>query len=139
MVIQFLGKPAVEIPEIDQFAGSIDLGLESILTHVQHGRRINNVPVGAGQQFGHLEKNLGPFIERCSGPICPSIFGGADGLGNLCWASLVKPGQNMAVVVGHNTGACITSADFRTADKQWNFNFLGTEFFELSLQAGSFW
>ena len=44
----------------------------------------------------------------------------------------------MAVVVGHNTGACITSADFRTADKQWNFNFLGTEFFELSLQAGSF-
>ena len=49
MVVQFLGKPAVEIPEIDQFAGGIDLGLEGILTHVQHGRRIDSIPVGTGE------------------------------------------------------------------------------------------
>jgi len=44
----------------------------------------------------------------------------------------------MAVVMGHNTGACIASADFRTTDNQWNFNFLSTEFLELGLEADSF-
>ena len=41
--------------------------------------------------------------------------------------------------MGHNTAACITSANFYTADDQWDIDFLGAEFLELGLQAGPFW
>ena len=58
------GEVDVEPPEVDQLAGRVDLGLERGLRLAEHGRGVEALAPGTGQQVGGLEDDRGPVVER---------------------------------------------------------------------------
>ena len=76
-VEQFLRVVHVEAPEVDELRGGIDLGLERRLRLSEHGRRVDRVAPGRGQQLGGLEDHGGAILEGPAGPL------GARGCGRL--------------------------------------------------------
>jgi len=58
------GEVDVEPPEVDQLAGRVDLGLDRGLGLAEHGRRVEALAPGAGQQVGGLEDDRRPVVER---------------------------------------------------------------------------
>ena len=63
-----LGVVGIEAPEIDQFAGAVDLGLEGVLALAQHGGGVQHLAIAAGQQLGGLQQDGGAVLERASRP-----------------------------------------------------------------------
>ena len=75
------GELDVEPPEVDQLARAVDLGLVGGLRLPEHGRGVERLPPGAGEEFRGSLKDADPRRKRHRGP--PGGGGtGSGGSGN---------------------------------------------------------
>ncbi len=94
----------VEAPEVDQLAGSVDLGLPGRLRLPQHGGGVEGLPPRTGCQLGGLEQNRRAVLER-HGPPCRCRLGGRlDGVLGVLAVGAARDPEHLLVVVRLDDG-----------------------------------
>ena len=128
----------VEAPEINEFAGSIDFGLEHALGLVEHAGGVHAIAPRPLEQLGGLEHHGRPVLPGHFGPILPGFGGGLDRHADFCLAGFVIGGEDMPVVVGADRFAGVSGADFLAADDERDFDLLAQHFVDFGLERGLF-
>ena len=102
----------IKTKEIDQFAGTVDLGLVNVFTLPQHSRCIDVGPVFGCQQIGSFQKNMRPaFPAHCT----PAFMGSecrVDCLFNMSGIARVKMPQRMCPLVRRMNGLFFSGSHF---------------------------
>ena len=126
----------VEVPEVDERARGVDLGLEAGLGLAQHGGGVDAVAPGPGQQGGGPQKDGGALLPREGGPLGPSGLGGIDRLVHELRRGDVDAGQDVAVVAGHGHRQDVVGVDVLAADDTGDVDHLGGALGERGLEGG---
>ena len=128
----------VEPPEVDQFAGRVDLRLEDRLGLAQHGRGVDRLSPGPGQQVGRLHDDRRPLLPGHVRPRRPGFEGRIDGHADLGFAGLVIYAEVERMVMGRPQRRRVARLHLPAADDQRDLDGGGFQFSELRLDGRSF-
>src|SRR5215207_2886356 len=128
----------VEPQEIDQLAGTVDFRLIGRLALAQHRGRIEELSVGAGQQFGGPEEHGRPVFEAPVPPIPLSLDRSLYCLAYGFPVRLVHLRQHPLVAMRGNHVMGDATADFTAADDGRYISRAGTYGTERRFERGSF-
>ncbi len=117
---------SAETQEIDQFARSVNLRLERILTLSQHNRSIQYITIFRSQQLGNTKHNGRTFHPWQLRPFLMRFHGGIDSHLHFFLARLMVSSQYVMMVMRHNDLTGITRTDLFSTNYQRNIPFLGT-------------
>lgn len=108
----------VEAPEVDQLGRRVDFRLMRRLGLPEHGRGVQPVPPGTGEQIGRAQEDRRALLPRRCRPIVPGAPGCLDGRLHLGPFGQMSIGQNMAVRVRHDGRLEPAGRDLPAVDDQ---------------------
>ncbi|GAB3992735.1 hypothetical protein GCM10029992_02620 [Glycomyces albus] len=100
LAVDALGEADVEAQEVDELARGVDLGLGGGLGLAEHGRAVEDVAVGPGDELGGPQEDRGAVGEGHAHPVGAGGLGGGHGVGDLGVGGLPGDAQDVAPVVG---------------------------------------
>ncbi len=138
LFVNLLRVIGVETPEVNQFAGGVDFGLEGVFALPQHGGGVQQIAVFGGKQFGGSQEDGRAMVERHLLPILACLHGRLDGEVDLLFAAFVVFADGVLVVVGFDAVGGVAAEHFLAVDNRGNFDELAAEFIQLRFQGVSF-
>src|SRR5690606_3179838 len=94
-----VGVVDVEPPEVDQLAGGVDLGLPCGLGLTQHGRGVQPLAPGTGEQLRSTQEDRGALVEGEVAPGRGGLAGGGDRRAGVGFGAGAQQAEHVLMVV----------------------------------------
>jgi hypothetical protein len=99
----------VEPPEVDQFAGCVDLGLKHCLGLTKHRCGVDPIPPWASQQVSGPKQHGSTVVVRERSPSRCRCFGSSDGSLAITTRGIAQSTQDVVPVVWLDDGHLVTT------------------------------
>src|SRR5581483_11267683 len=117
----------VEAPEVDELARRVDLGLVCGLRLAEHGRGVQRLAPGAGEQLGRAQQHGRALLPRRARPVVPGLAGGGDRALDLRLPALVHGREHVRAVVRLDGLERLAGAHLLAADHERDVELLRLE------------
>ena len=130
VAVNLAGIVGVVAQEVDQLAGTVNLGLHGGLALAEHGSGVDKIAILAADERGNLHHHAGAVDPRRLGPFLASLHGSVDGSLHLFLAHLVVAGQHVVILRGHHYLAHVLGLHLFAADDGGDFGHFGVQLVE---------
>ena len=136
--VDALGVVHVEAEEIDQLAGAVNLGLVCGLALAQHGCRVQELPMGAGQHLSGPEEDGGAVFEPPVAPVLLGLYRGLDRALDGAPIGLMGLGQHPPVTMRRNHVMGVAGSNLSPVYYRRDIGLPGTYRSQRRLEGGTF-
>ncbi len=127
----------VEVPEVDQLAGRVDLGLVRRLRLAEHRGGVEGCAPGAGEQLSGAEEDGRSILPGSAVPVFPGFGRGRDRPFDLGRPAAMDRCEDVVLVVRHHRLECLAGPHLLAADHERDLDLLGLHLAQPVLQLGA--